>query len=83
MSDGSHTRGRPVRPAAYAALGAVAFLVALAVVGAASVSLQLDGWGWRALGVALAAGSIGLLVVAVRALLRGRLHRGDDRGGRA
>lgn len=83
MSEHMSPRGRPVGPAAHAGLGALAFLAALALVGAASVSVQLDGWGWRALGVAFAAGAVGLFVVALRALRRGRVHQAGGPGRRA
>lgn len=78
MSDSRPGRSRPVGPSAYAGLGAIAFLAALALVGAAYVALQLDGWGGPALGVLFVAGAVALFVVAARALRRGRVHQGDD-----
>ena len=69
---------RPVSPTAYGGLGAVAGVAGVACVGAASVSVQLDGAGWWALGAMFAVAAVALFVLAVRLVLRARMNPPSD-----
>lgn len=65
---------RPTGPGTYSAVGAVVFMLGVAVVGLASVAIQLDGWGWYVAFAVLLALAAGLFWSSIRLLGRGRLN---------
>jgi drug/metabolite transporter (DMT)-like permease len=65
----------------YSILGALAGLAGILSVGAASVSVQLDGVIWWLLAAVFAAAAAGFFWLSVRLLMRGRVHPPGEPGG--
>lgn len=65
----------------YSMFGVLAGLAGILAIGAASVSVQLDGVLWWLLAVVFVAAAVGLFWLSVRLLMRGRMHPPGEPGG--
>jgi hypothetical protein len=72
---------REINRSGYSILGVLAGIAGLLAVGAASVSVQLDGAIWWLFDVAFVAAAVGFFWLSVRLLMRGRLHPPDEPDG--
>jgi hypothetical protein len=72
---------REITRTGYSTLGVLAGLAGLLAVGAASVSVQIEGVIWWLLDVVFVAAAVGFFWLSVRLLMRGRLHPPDEPGG--